>query len=113
MDALIDLLHGITKHVFAIIATVVLAMLLYILFFVGENSATMQASRAAETPLSNYYYSYAYYPSVHTNDGVAAELGYSSYDGVTDLSGDANIDNAGGSGAEGSKGDCAYTTGWR
>lgn len=112
MDALFDLLHGITKHVFAIIATVVLAMLLYILFFVGENSATMQASRAAETPLSNYYYSYAYYPAVHTNDGVSAAVakGYRSYDGVTDLSGEANIDNV----------DdlvrsriCPYTTGWR
>lgn len=105
MDVLIDLLHGITKHVFAIIATVVLAMLLYILFFVGEDSATMQASRAAETPLSNYYYSYVYYPAVHTNDGVAAALGYSSLNGVTDLGDAASIDNADGA--------CAYSTGWR
>lgn len=105
MDVLIDLLHGITKHVFAIIATVVLAMLLYILFFVGDNSATMHASRAAETPLSNYYYSYVYYPAVHTNDGVAAALGYSSLNGVTDLGDTANVDDATGA--------CAYTTGWR
>lgn len=105
-------IHKTTKFVFEIVGAVLLAMLLYQLFFGTTNSALRYACESVETPISFYYYQYAYYPSAHNMDGISVSLNPSrimAYD-VTDLQTSSatdqlhNTDNVS---------SCAsYSTGW-
>ena len=93
-------LHKTVASVFYIVGAVLLAMLLYQLFFGTTNSALSFACNSVETPISFYYYEYAYYPSVHSLDGVSQSLGLTINDKVSDLQAssstdkDTNTDNA-------------------
>lgn len=106
MDALFNLFHGLTKHVFAIVAAVVLAMLTYQVLYGGNRNATRFMCDAARTPMASYYYEYVYYPSVHETEGIAGDLGYSISATATDLSthSGAEIDDA--------DSVAKYSTGW-
>lgn len=74
------------KGVFWIVGMCVAAMLLYVLLFVGDNSALRHACRAVETPMSQTYYEMALYPSVHETEGLASSLGYAVDGSSTDFS---------------------------
>lgn len=96
-------MNSLVKNVFTIIAGVLLASLLYIIFFVGENSAIATVCRAVEKPVAKYYYDVALYPSVHVDEGLAASLGVTVYAG-SDYSGSTSKDNA--------STEAGYSTGW-
>lgn len=97
---------NLVKNVFMIVGAVLLAMLLYVLFFVGDNSALSQACRYIQKPISFSYYMYSYYPNAHSKDGLDNALGAdtASYDSVSDL---ASSDTSNSSDV------AMYTTGWR
>lgn len=63
------------KSIFWIVGMCLAAMLLYQLFFVGDNSAINQACRMIETPISKAYYDDVLYPSMASNKGVVESLG--------------------------------------
>lgn len=67
------------KHTFSIVGAVLLAMLLYQLFFGVDNSAIKFASDAVETPISFYYYAYAFQPSAHILDDITKDFNATNY----------------------------------
>lgn len=96
------------KHVFLILMAIVIALLLYRVLFVGENSAVRTMCRGIEKPLSRYYYSYTYSPAIRDTEGTASDLGYSIYWTETNLASTGSsfgeVDTASSS--------ANYTTGW-
>lgn len=69
------------RDVFIIIGGVVMAMLLYNLFFsVGTYKGVLwTASNSVENAVSRYYYQNCYLPSVHRYSYLDAELGCGVY----------------------------------
>ena len=63
---------GLVKSVFYLVAVVLLAMLLYQLFFGVDDNALRYACNSMETAIANYYYAYCFYPTAHINDGVSS-----------------------------------------
>mgnify|MGYP003420227439 FL=1 len=104
MGEFLEELNPVVKSVFMILISIMLASLLYIVLLRGENSALGYACKAIETPISAYYYEYAFYPSTHVNSGIASALGITTKDDVSDLSA-GDIDDA----------DVVarYSTGWK
>ena len=98
-----DGLNGVVKNVFVLIAGVVLASLLYVLFFVGENSALAQVCGAVERPVATFYNDYALHPSVYNDNLVDQSLGITNGALRGDLS---SADPSNTSSAD-------YSTGWR
>ncbi len=106
-------IHKTTKFVFEIVGAMLLAMLLYQVFFGKDNSALRYACEQVEKPISFYYYQYSFYPSAHNLDGISISLRPSQikiFD-VTNLDTNSctdtlhNTDNVS---------SCAnYTTGWK
>lgn len=96
-------MNSAVKNVFTIVAAVLLASLLYIILFVGENSAIATVCGALEKPVAEYYYDVALYPSVHADAGLASSLGVTVYEG-SDYSGNISKDNA--------ETEADYSTGW-
>lgn len=108
-------LNKVLKGVFAGIGCAVLMAILYFILFGGKaidfqgktysagsdwEGALFYASRQIEHPISKYYYSYCYLPSVHMEDSVDISLGGGHKADITninktesDLSSD-NSDNA-------------------
>lgn len=85
------------KNAFLIVAAMVLAILLYFLFFASDNSVTRYMCRMVEKPIAKYYYDYGYIPSVTLRVGLTSSLS-SSYsfdynDIETNLAGSASTDN--------------------
>lgn len=72
------------KGVFWIVGMCLAAMLLYILFFVGDNSALNSACRSVETPIARSYYEVALHPSVNSSKSATDGLGITVYE-ETDL----------------------------
>lgn len=73
-------LNSMVKHVFQIVGAVLLAMILYQLFFGVNDSALKYACEKIEEPISFYYYAYSYYPSAHNLDGVTRSLDPTHYE---------------------------------
>ena len=96
-------MNSLVKNSFTIVAAVLLATLLYIIFFVGDNSAIATVCGAIEKPVAEYYYDVALYPSVHADEGLASSLGVTVYDS-SDFSGSTSKDNA--------DTQAGYSTGW-
>lgn len=65
------------KNVFLMVIGVTVALLLYHIFFgLGAWEGLIWfASRAIETPISNYYYSYCYVPDIYSSAYVDKALG--------------------------------------
>lgn len=96
-------MNSLVKNSFIIVASVLLASLLYIILFVGENSAIAHVCGAIERPVAEYYYDVALYPSVHADEGLAASLGV-TVNNESDFSGDTSKDDA--------EAEADYSTGW-
>lgn len=108
MSALADALRWAWTHVFLVLVMLLITLLIYIILFVGDNSAVNMMCRSMEVPLSRYYYLYTSSVSARTTEGIASDLGYSVYWVETDLS------SAGATGGEvdSASGVCKYSTGW-
>lgn len=83
-------LNKVLKGVFAVIGCAVLMAILYFILFGGKaidfqgktysagsdwEGVLFYASRQIEHPISKYYYSYCYLPSIHMEDSVDSSLG--------------------------------------
>lgn len=96
-------MNGIVRDVFIVVASMLIAVLLYTLFFVGDNCAMVHICNAIERPVAKYYNDMALYPSVHADEGLAESLGVTFADG-NDFDGSASKDNASSA--------STYSTGW-
>lgn len=78
-------MNKVLKGVFWIAGMCLMAMLLYRLFFVGDNSVISTVCRNVELPISQYYYDATLYPSVHCKEGIAESMGITTRNGVSNL----------------------------
>lgn len=93
-------LHKILKGVFALIGCAVLMAILYFILFGGKainfqsttysavsdwEGVLFYASRQMEHPISKYYYSYCYLPSIHMDDSIDESLGGTLKAGTSNL----------------------------
>jgi len=104
MGDFLEELNPMVKGVFAILISVMLASLLYIVLISGDNSALRVACRAIERPISEYYYSFALSPSIHVNAVLGMDLGIDTKSHISDLSVE-DADNA--------SAVSDYSTGWK
>lgn len=92
------------KSVFWIVGMCLAAMLLYILFFVGDRSALNYVCHSVETPIAQSYYETALYPSVNSNKSASDGLNITINDKETDF-GTNDVDDA--------SAVAGHSTGWR
>ena len=93
-------LNKVLKGVFAGIGCAVLMAILYFILFGGKainfqgktystgsdwEGVLFYASRQIEHPISKYYYSYCYLPSIHMEDSVDRALGGEHKASITDI----------------------------
>lgn len=69
------MINSYIKGVFWIVGMCLAAMLLYQLFFVGDNSAINYACRMVETPIAEAYYDEVLSPSILSSKGTVESLG--------------------------------------
>lgn len=89
-----------------VLGALVAGMLLYQLFFGGENSGYAKACQAIERPLAFSYYKYCLTPSLRADDDIAEALSGGLWD-VKDTTALGDEDDTNLSSR------AAYTTGWQ
>lgn len=105
-------MHESVKTVFGIVGAVLLAMILFQLFFGVQDSALKYACEKIEEPISFYYYAYSYYPSAHNLDGVTKSLDPTHYTSYSSTMLETNSLHASDKNTDNSSAIANYSQGW-
>lgn len=80
------------RNVFYLVGTIVVALLLYALFFTSDNNALKTISNSLQKSLAGYYYNHCYEPAVNQYAISDSEFGVKEDSKVYNLDPMDNLD---------------------